>query len=84
MQAGNFTILYFEDFRECFRVYETIIFYLNDLHNSTEIKWDFPFEIGDGYGIVYNSKLDKILNMDNYETRWVMNPFNNQSKYVSS
>ena len=72
MQAGNFKILYFEDFRECFKVYELIVV-------STDIKWEFPFQINDGYGIVYNSKLDKILDMDNYETRWVMNPFNNQS-----
>jgi hypothetical protein len=80
MPVGNFKILYFEDFRECFKTYEAIVFNLNYPNNSIDIKWSFPFQINDGYGIVYKPQLDKMLDMDNYEIRWVMNPFMNELK----
>ena len=80
MLVGNFKILYFEDFRECFTTYEIIIFNLNFPNNSTDIKWDFPYQINDGYAIVYKPELDKILNIDNYEIRWVMNNIFTQIK----
>jgi hypothetical protein len=65
MQAGNFKILYFDNVKDCFRTYELI-----------GLKWEFPFEINDGYAIVYKPKLDTILDIENYEIRWVINnPF---------
>jgi len=64
MQVGK--IILFQDFKECFRVYETIIFNLNFPHNSTDKKWMFPFEYKLGYGILYGSELDKILDIEDY------------------
>jgi hypothetical protein len=65
MRAGNYDLIYFEDFKECFRTYEMIIDSLKE--------WEFPFQINDGYVIYYNHKLDEILDIDKYEIRRIMN-----------
>lgn len=62
MQAGNFKILYFDNVKDCFRTYESI-----------GLKWEFPFEINEGYAIVYKPELDSILNIDNHDIRYVFN-----------
>lgn len=62
MLAGNYKILYFDNFKDCFRTYESI-----------GVKWEFPFEINEGYAIIYKPELDSILNIDNYDMRYVFN-----------
>jgi hypothetical protein len=65
MLPGNYDLIYFEDFKECFRTYEIIIDSLKE--------WEFPFQMNDGYVIYYNYKLDEILDIDKYEIRRIMN-----------
>lgn len=61
MRAGNFKILYFDN-KDCFRTYEAI-----------GVKWEFPFEVNEGYAIFYKPELDSILNIDNYDIRYIYN-----------
>jgi hypothetical protein len=65
MQVGNYDILYFDDYKECFKTYEIIIDSLQE--------WSFPFQVNDGYVIYYNNKLDKILNIRDYDIRRIIN-----------
>ena len=79
MPVGNFKILYFKKYVDCFMTYDRIMEKINYPNYSKNIKWDFPLEINDGYGIIYRPELDNMLDIDNYEIRWVMNPFTDLS-----
>ena len=65
MRVGNYDFIYFDDHKECFRTYEVIIDSLKE--------WEFPFQVNDGYAIYYNDRLDKILDIEKYDIRRVMN-----------
>lgn len=65
MLVGNYDIIYFDNYKECFNTYETIIDSLQE--------WEFPFQVNDGYVIYYNDKLNQILDIKKYEIRRFMN-----------
>lgn len=65
MLVGNYDVLYFHDYKKCFRTYEVIL--------ETLQEWDFPFQVNDGYVIYYNNKLNSILDIKKYEIRRFMN-----------
>ena len=65
MQVGNYDVLYFDDVETCFETYELIVDSFKD--------WERPYQVNEGYVIYYNSKLNEILDIENYEIRRFMN-----------
>ena len=65
MQVGNYDVLYFNDVESCFETYGLIVDSFKD--------WERPYQVNEGYVIYYNSKLNNILDIENYEIRRIMN-----------
>jgi hypothetical protein len=65
MQVGNYDVLYFNDVESCFETYGLIVDSFKD--------WERPYQVNEGYVIYYNSKLNEILDIENYEIRRIMN-----------
>ena len=65
MQVGNYDVLYFDDVESCFETYGLIVHSFKD--------WERPYQVNEGYVIYYNSKLNEILDIENYEIRRFMN-----------
>jgi hypothetical protein len=65
MQVGNYDVIYFDDVDSCFETYGLIVDSFKD--------WERPYQVNEGYVIYYNSKLNEILDIENYEIRRIMN-----------
>jgi hypothetical protein len=65
MQVGNYDVIYFDDVESCFETYGLIVDSFKD--------WERPYQVNEGYVIYYNSKLNEILDIENYEIRRIMN-----------